>query len=213
MTSPPDDREAGQRFARLVTDAVVRDSESWGEFREPFREQFDRLSPDWDNRRSPGNLDQFEAALDAVSPSPCRVLDLGTGTGAAAFVLAHRFPDAEIVGVDLSEGMLEQARRKVPPELARRIRFEQADAASLPFRDGSFDLVGLANMVPFFDELARVVAPGGSVLLSFSLGADTPIYVPPETLRRELARRGFTQFADFRVERGTALLASPSSAE
>lgn len=213
MTNPPDDREAGQRFARLVTDAVLRDPESWNEFREPFRQQFDRLGPDWDARRTPGSLGPFEAALEAVSPPPRRVLDLGTGTGAAAFVLARRFPDAEIVGVDLAQRMLEQARRKVPPELAARIRFEQADASSLPFPDGSFNLVGLANMVPFFDELARVVSPGGSVVFSFSLGPDTPIYVPAETLRRELDRRGFTQFAEFSVEPGIALLAGLPSAE
>ena len=57
--------------------------------------------------------------------------------------------------------MVEQARQRTPPELAERVRFEQADAAQLPFEDGAFDLVQLANMIPFFDELARVTAPGG----------------------------------------------------
>ena len=52
-------------------------------------------------------------------------------------------------------------------------------------------------MIPFFDELARVVAPGGAVVFSFSGGAETPIYVPPERLRTELGRRGFADFAEF----------------
>ena len=52
-------------------------------------------------------------------------------------------------------------------------------------------------MIPFFDELARVLAPGGCALFAFSVGAETPIYVPPERLRAELAARGFTDFADF----------------
>jgi len=62
-------------------------------------------------------------------------------------------------------------------------------------------------MIPFFDELARVVAPGGHVLFGFSAGPETPIWVPPERLREELGARGFTDFADFEAGGGTALLA------
>ena len=58
-------------------------------------------------------------------------------------------------------------------------------------------------MIPFFDELARVVAPGGAVVFAFSGGADTPIYVPSERLRGELGRRGFADFAEFVAGRGT----------
>ena len=70
-----------------------------------------------------------------------------------------------------------------PPELAGRVRFERADAERLSYPDGSFDLVSLANMIPFFEELARVTAPGGAVVFSFSAGTETPIYVPPDVLR------------------------------
>ena len=62
-------------------------------------------------------------------------------------------------------------------------------------------------MIPFADELARVVAPGGTLVLSFSRGAETPIYVAPERLYRELASRGFTEFAEFSAEPATALRA------
>ena len=157
--------------------------------------------------RDPTHLAPYEAALAAVDPAPARALDLGTGTGQGAFAIAGRFPDAEVVGVDLADAMLAEARRKAPAELAERVRFENGDASALPFPDASFDLVAHANMIPFFDELARVLAPGGQAVFAFSLGPGTPIYVPPERLRRELARRGFTEFAEFAAGKGTALLA------
>jgi ubiquinone/menaquinone biosynthesis C-methylase UbiE len=103
--------------------------------------------------------------------------------------------------------MLDEARQLTPQELADRVRFEEADAEHLPYDDGSFDLVSLANMIPFFDELARVTAPGGAVVFSFSAGPETPIYVPPEVLEPELAKRGFADFAQFAAGSGTALVA------
>ena len=197
----------GQRFARLVTNAVVRRPSLWRFLRGPFRRQFELLAPSWDGRRRPGSLEPFERGLDALPEPPRRALDLGTGTGAGAFVIARRFPDAEVVGVDLAEAMVAEARRKTPPELRDRVRFEVGDAARLPFEDAAFDLVALANMIPFFDELDRLVAPGGSVVFGFSLGAATPIYVPPERLRRELGRRGFVRFEELSAASGSALLA------
>jgi hypothetical protein len=62
-------------------------------------------------------------------------------------------------------------------------------------------------MIPFFDELARVTAPGGAVAVCYTRGAETPIFVPPARLRRELERRGFAHVADFPVGPGVALLA------
>jgi hypothetical protein len=62
-------------------------------------------------------------------------------------------------------------------------------------------------MIPFFDELARVVAPGGAVAFSFSRGPQTPIWVPLDRLERELSRRGFPHVADFRAGEAVALVA------
>jgi ubiquinone/menaquinone biosynthesis C-methylase UbiE len=197
----------GQRIARLTTNTVVRWPRLWGLLRGLTRRQFDAVAPKWNTMRMPDSLAPFEAALESVEPPPKRVLDLGTGTGAGARAVAGRFPEAEVVGADLSERMLAEARRALPAELASRIRFEAADASALPYDDASFDLVTLANMIPFFDELARVLSPGGHALFAFSSGATTPIYVPSETLRAELEPRGFTDFAEFRAGRGNALLA------
>jgi ubiquinone/menaquinone biosynthesis C-methylase UbiE len=200
-------RELGQRFARLSTNAVVRSPRLWRFFRPLVRKQFDAIAGDWDTMRDPTHLAPYEAALAAVDPVPVRALDLGTGTGQGAFAIARRFPGTEVVGVDLADAMLAEARRKTPAELRERVEFESGDASSLPFPDASFDLVAHANMIPFFDELARVLAPGGQAVFAFSVGPGTPIYVPSERLREELARRGFTEFAEFDAGKGTALLA------
>jgi SAM-dependent methyltransferase len=201
----------GRKFARFTTNQVVRWPRAWPLFRWLTRRQFDRIAPVWDEMRAPEAFAPLEAALDSLDTAPSRVLDLGTGTGRAAFLLAQRYPEAEVVGVDLAPAMLAEARKLTPPELADRLRFEEADAEHLPFPDASFDLVSLANMIPFFPELERITASGGVVVFSFSGGAETPIYVPPEVLRAELSKRGFTEFADFAVGRGTALVARKAS--
>jgi SAM-dependent methyltransferase len=200
-------RVLGQKFARLATNAALRSPLLWRLFRPLVRRLFDQIAPTWDELRSPGHLASYERALESVDPAPARALDLGTGTGQGAFAIARRFPNAHVVGVDLADRMLAEAERKTPPELRDRVAFEQGDASSLAYRDDSFDLVAHANMIPFFDELDRVLAPGGHVLFAFSVGASTPIYVPPERLRAELDRRGFTDFADFEAAEGTALVA------
>ncbi len=195
-----------QRFARLVTEAVVRRPLLWRVLRRPLRTMFDGLAPTWETRIGPHHLLALDAALANVPPPP-RILDLGTGTGVVALALAQRYPAAEVVGIDLSRAMIDEARRKLTPELAGRVRFEVGDASALASPDGAFELVVLSNMIPFFDELARIVAPGGTLVLSFSRGAETPIYVAPDRLRRELGTRGFTEFAEFSAESATALRA------
>lgn len=195
----------GQRFARIVTDVVVRRPMFWRLFRRPLRSQFDKLAPAWDSMRRPDTLAPVEAALDRLDAQPRRVLDLGTGTGAVVRLVAARYPDAEIVGADISAQMIEEARRLTE---SPRVAYEVADAQRLPFADASFDLITLGNMIPFFDELARVAAPGGCVLVAYSAGAETPIYVSSARLRDELGRRGFAEFAELFAGRGTAFLAT-----
>ena len=195
----------GQRFARLTTDVVTRVPGAWRLFRGRMTAQFDALAPEWDvTRVSPERLVALRAALEAIPSPPRRVLDVGTGTGAAARTAAELWPDAEIVGVDLSAGMIDEARRLASSE---RVRFQVGDSSALPFESGSFDVATLNNMIPFFDELARVVAPGGWVAIAYSMGERTPIYVPLERLRAELGQRGFSDFREFSPAQGLSLLA------
>jgi len=194
------------RFARLVTDVVVRRPFLWRLLRGRVRAMFDAIAPTWETRIGPDHVAALELALAELDP-PRRALDLGSGTGVAAQAVARRFSEAEVWGVDLASAMVAEAKRMLPAELSGRVHFEAGDASGLHFADREFELVTLANMIPFFDELTRVTAPGGAIVISFSRGAETPIYVPPERLRRELARRGFAEFAAFSAGPATALLA------
>jgi len=195
-----------QSYARLVTDLVVRNQSAWRLVRGRLRERFDLLAATWETRIGPHHLWALDLALADVPP-PRRALDLGTGTGVVAKAVAERYPAAEVVGLDLSAAMIDQARRTLPAELADRVRLDVADAAALPCADAEFDLVTLSNMIPFFAELGRVTAPGGTIAISYSRGAETPIYVSPERLRHKLGRRGFTEFAEFSAPPATALRA------
>jgi SAM-dependent methyltransferase len=187
---------------------VVARPRLWRVFRRPLRAQFDLLASGWETRIGPEGLIPLGAAFERLPTPPRQVLDLGTGTGKAARVVARRFPEAEVTGVDLSPAMIEQARRLLPEELADRVRFDVADAAALPFQDGAYDLVVLLNMIPFFEEVARVAAPTAHVLVVNSFGSETPIYVPPETLRAGFEPLGFDHFEQIAAGEGTAFLAA-----
>jgi ubiquinone/menaquinone biosynthesis C-methylase UbiE len=147
------------------------------------------------------------AACDRIGVAPRRTLDLGTGTGAAALMLAHRYGDANVVGVDISDEMIERARDKRPEELTGRLEFAVADASSLPYAAESFDLVTQLNMPPFCDEVARVLRPGGHVVVADSIGRRTPSYTSERTLRRAFDRRGLTTVASGRAGAGTFFIA------
>ena len=64
---------------------------------------FDRLAPTWETRIGPHHFWALDARARATCPPPRRVLDLGTGTGVVARRSAERYPEAEIVGIDLAQ--------------------------------------------------------------------------------------------------------------
>lgn len=122
---------------------------------------------------------ELEAALLRLL-APLRgdehVLDAGCGAGALAYALAPHVGD--VVGVDLSEPLLAAAREAAPPNCT----FVTADAASLPFRFGEFDIGGCLRVLHHarrpelvVSELARVVRPGGLVLVVDQLGDVDPM--------------------------------------
>jgi ubiquinone/menaquinone biosynthesis C-methylase UbiE len=191
-----------QRFARLVTNVVVRVPALWPLLRRPLTSVFDRVAPRWDTLAGPERIVAFEAALERVPGEPRTALDLGTGTGDGAIAIARRWPAAAVLGVDVSGPMIAEARRKAP-----ELRFEVGDARRLAAPDGAFDLVAMNNVIPFFDELGRIVAPGGHLVVAFSRGRETPIYVAPRTLRRGLERAGFEVVEEITAGPGTALVA------
>jgi ubiquinone/menaquinone biosynthesis C-methylase UbiE len=97
---------------------------------------------------------------------PC-VLDLGCGTGEITRRLAELFPQAQLLGVDILEGNIEQARASTP-ESRKRVRYARGDAYALDLPSRQFDLVvcrHVSQSIPDFPralaEIARVLRPGG----------------------------------------------------
>ena len=189
-------------LGRGVNALVARAPAAWPLLRAPVRRFFDRSANGWDERTgagSPEHLAALAAGLLHVRPEPERALDIGTGTGSGALLVAREFPRARVRGVDLSEEMIRLARARVGLDPEGRIAFRVADAAALPWEDGSFDLVTQINMPPFFAEIARVLRPGGHAVIAASWGAATPFYTSDAVLTRGFARHGLEP-----VESGTA---------
>lgn len=101
---------------------------------------------------------------------PSKILDVATGTGAHAYELAKL--GHNVLGIDLSPEMLEQAKKKITPKL--NLRFLQADGTDLPFKDNSFDAsiisLGLHDMpyeigVIVLKEMKRVTKKNGLILI------------------------------------------------
>lgn len=179
----------------------------WPALRRPVQGYFDRLAGGWDERVGAGSADHLAplaVASARINPRPERILDVGTGTGAGALFLAREFPQARVRGVDFSEEMIRAANSKIEdldPE--GRIAFKVADAAQLPYPDGHFDLVTHVNVPPFFSEVARVLAPGGHVIMAATSGAATPFYTPQAVLERGFRRQGIEPVDSGTAGRGT----------
>lgn len=115
--------------------------------------------------------------LDLVALDPRAVLDLGAGTGHASRELLRRYPRAQVIALDLAEGMLVASNRR--QGWLRRFRRVCADALRLPLRDAAVDLVFSNLMLQWCAELDQVLAevrrilrPGG--LFTFTtFGPDT----------------------------------------
>jgi len=105
------------------------------------------------------------------------VLDVATGTGAVARRLVLQ-RNCDVVGIDQSAEMLEEARRRIAATgLGGRIELVEGDARSLPFEDARFDALTVTYLLRYVDdpaaqlrELARVVRPGGTIaMLEFGI--------------------------------------------
>jgi ubiquinone/menaquinone biosynthesis C-methylase UbiE len=189
---------------------IARAPVLWPLLRGPTRRFWARAAEGWDERISPDSdehLASLAAACDRLAAAPRRILELGTGTGAGALMLARRFPNADVSAVDISEAMVRQAREKAPAEVQDRLYFAVADAGALPFDAGSFDLVCQLNLPLYAREIVRVLAPGGHVVIASSRGPRTPYYTPDRILRRRFERLGLQAFAQGRAGDGTYFIA------
>ena len=111
---PADVVKDRKSFARLSTDLIVRWPFLWRLLRGPLRQMFDQLAPGWGLHRTPDYLAAFHTALAGLPRTPTRVLDLGSGTGEPTVALAQRWPSAEVIGVDVSPGMVGRGEAPAP---------------------------------------------------------------------------------------------------
>lgn len=113
-------------------------------------------------------------ALDAAAVAPGdRVLDVGTGTGALALVVAGSTSAGRIVAIDPTWAMLDKARQNAARAgLAQKVTFCRGSAEASPFRDSSFDVVVSSMAMHHTDvrrtllEMARVLRPGGRLAIA-----------------------------------------------
>lgn len=155
----------------------------------PIAKMFDRISPKYDrlNHLLSFNIDKTwrkKTAKAVAKDQPKTILDLATGTADLAIALAKYNPQAHIIGVDISEKMLEIGKAKIAKQgLDNQIDLRLGDAAALPFESQFFDAVTVAfgvrnfeNLQQGLSEICRVLKPNGQVyILEFSMPERFPI--------------------------------------
>jgi ubiquinone/menaquinone biosynthesis C-methylase UbiE len=140
-----------------------------------------------------------------------KIADIACGTGILSDRIERELHPAVIYGVDMSDGMLSQARAK-----SDRVQWLRGPAERLPFEDGALDAVVTTSAFHFFDQPAalrefhRVLAPGGLVAVA-TLSARQPFQVPsrwkpqhnpsPNEMRTMFENAGLTVTDQHRIRR------------
>lgn len=169
-------------MTKFAHDAIQPEMDSSLEKKEQVAEMFDNIAFKYDflNRFLSVGIDVYwrKKAISRLEKlAPKKLLDVATGTADVALMADKMLHPDQIVGVDISAGMLKIGRQKV--EKAGRtavIDLIQADSVALPFDDNSFDAITVAFGVRNFQdlekglsEMRRVLTPGGKmVILEFS---------------------------------------------
>ena len=174
-------------MANYSHDRIVPFKDSQLGKKEQVAEMFDKIAFRYDflNRFLSGGIDvywrrrairELGTGFQRGGDSPA-ILDVATGTGDMAIMMARHLHAVQITGVDISTGMLEIGRQKIDRlGLGDRIVLRTGDSESLQFPDGSFDAITVAFGVRNFEnlekgltEMLRVLKPGGRlVVLEFS---------------------------------------------
>ena len=155
-------------------------------------QMFDNIAPTYDtlNHRLSWNIDKGwrRKAIKQLMPfAPKTLLDVATGTGDFAIQACQMLDGVHVKGIDISEGMMDVGRQKVPQMgLTERIAFEREDCTSLSYPDASFDAVtaafGIRNFADLdkgLQEMCRVLRKGGHLSI---VELTTPITFPMRQL-------------------------------
>ena len=138
---------------------------------------YDRWAPIYDVVFGPVFRQGRSAAIEAAERIGGRILEVGVGTGIS---LPGYSRDSRVVGIDLSESMLDKARARVRRHKLSNVEaVEVGDAEALAYADASFDVVVaqyVVSAVPHptraLDEFARVCRPGGEIIVTTRISAE-----------------------------------------
>ena len=169
-------------MTKFAHDTVVPDKDSNLNKKQQVAEMFDSIAFRYDflNRFLSIGIDvgwRKKAILQLKSLQPKKVLDVATGTADVALMTHKMLNPEKIIGIDISEGMLELGRQKISKlGLNNRIELYKGDSENIVFEDNSFDAITVAFGVRNFEhlekglkEMLRVLKPGGKlVILEFS---------------------------------------------
>lgn len=166
----------------LPHDTIVPFKDSNLGKKQQVAEMFDQIAFRYDflNRFLSGGIDivwRKKAIHQLKEVNPRLVLDVATGTGDVAIMTYKYLQPDKIIGIDISNGMLELGRQKIAKLLLNdRIELQQGDSETINFPNDSFDAITVAFGVRNFEdlrkglqEMLRVLKPGGKlVILEFS---------------------------------------------
>lgn len=156
--------------------------------KEQVEQMFDTISDNYDDLN---RIITFRTDLSwrrkvikmVANKKPNNILDIATGTGDLAIQFAEKTQIPKIVGLDLSEGMLKVARKKIiGSSLVDKVEFVKGDSEELPFQDNSFEAITVSfgirnfeNLEKGLSEIIRVLTPGGIfVILETSVPTKFP---------------------------------------
>lgn len=169
-------------MAKFAHDEIVPYQESGMEKKKQVAKMFDSIAFRYDfiNRFLTAGVDvrwRKKAIAQLKELHPQRVLDVATGTADVALMTYDALHPQKIIGIDISNGMLELGRKKIEKRnLQQQIELQNGDSETINFADNSFDAVTVAfgvrnfqNLEKGLGEMLRVLKPGGRiVILEFS---------------------------------------------
>ena len=163
-----------------------------GEKGKLVEQMFDNIAPTYDilNHRLSWDIDKSwrKKAISQLLPfNPQSILDIATGTGDFAILSAEMLSPKQMIGVDISDGMMTIGRQKVKAKgLQDIVFFKKEDCTNLSFEDNSFDAVTAAFGIRNFQdldrglsEMCRVLKQGGHLII---VELTTPICFPMKQL-------------------------------
>ena len=149
-----------------------------GEKSVQVEQMFDNIAPDYDklNHTLSMGIDKNwrRKAINWLRPfAPKRIMDVATGTGDFAILAARTLQPDQLIGTDISEGMMDIGRKKVEKAgLSGKISFAREDCTSLSFADCQFDAItvafgirNFANLDQGLSEMCRVLTSGGHLVI------------------------------------------------